>query len=336
MSSASSDLTTPFSQGDFSSLHPYIRQRLPTLLQDACDPEGSEETDTAPVMTLPHAERMMQQKIEHIFQRDDLFPLPTPSPSLSLAPLIDHTLLRANATADEVRTLYEQAVQMGFAAVCVNGCRVKECVEERKKHQQQQPSSTLPLVATVIGFPLGAAPTPAKLAETKAVLDMGADEIDMVINIGWIRDAASDSKVWRAIRREIQSIARLVHSHHEGQTRRLKVILETCLLSTEQLIDATLICVLAGADHAKTSTGFSTGGAVDWQVKLMKLIVGHATEVKASGGIRDEAAARRMVAAGATRIGCSAGMTICAAQQPTGDKATASTTSASSAPGSQY
>jgi deoxyribose-phosphate aldolase len=210
-----------------------------------------------------------------------------------IAALIDHTLLKPEATRQQVDRLCKEAREYGFASACVNpywvpvagraleGSRVKVC--------------------TVIGFPLGANLASVKAFETRKALEQGATELDMVQNIG-----ALESGDDHVVEDEIAELGNLAHAN--GAI--LKVILETCLLTEEARERACRLAVHAGADFVKTSTGFSTGGATVEDIRLMRRIVGPKVGVKASGGIRTLEAVRAMLAAGATRIGASAGVSI--------------------------
>jgi deoxyribose-phosphate aldolase len=207
--------------------------------------------------------------------------------------VIDHTLLKPEATASEVERLCDEAVQYSFASVCVNPCWV--ALASRRLH------GTEVKVCAVAGFPLGANTTAAKKYEAETARQDGAHEVDMVMNIGYIR--MSDSN---AASRDIASVAEAVHA--DGGL--LKVILETCLLSDDQKVSACRAAVEAGADFVKTSTGFSKSGATVEDIRLMRRVVGPRVGVKASGGIRTLADLKSMLAAGATRIGASAGVAI--------------------------
>jgi deoxyribose-phosphate aldolase len=221
------------------------------------------------------------------------------SPSASLdsrqgiAPLIDHTLLKPEATRPDIAQLCAEAREFGFASVCVNPCWVALAAEKL--------SGTRVQVCTVIGFPLGANETAVKVAEAQLALSQGARELDMVQNIGALRSGEVD---W--VRNEIAALAALAHS--EGAI--LKVILETALLDHDEKITACRLALEAQADFVKTSTGFSKGGATVGDVALMRRTVGPSMGVKASGGIRTLEALRQMVEAGATRIGSSSGVAI--------------------------
>lgn len=216
---------------------------------------------------------------------------------MSIAAYIDHTLLKQDAAAPQIDRLCAEAAQYHFASVCVNPWYVPRCV----KHLQ----GTGVKVCTVVGFPLGATTTESKVFETLQAVRSGAEEIDMVMNV-----CAMKSGNTRAIEQEIQALAAAVEGH-----AILKVILETCLLAEEEKILACQIAKRAGADFVKTSTGFSTGGATVADVALMRRTVGPEMGVKAAGGIRDYAAAKAMLDAGATRIGASAGIAIVQQEQ---------------------
>ena len=208
----------------------------------------------------------------------------------SIASLIDQTLLKPDATAADIARLCGEARGHQFASVCIN----PDWVRLARQHLADSPVR----VCTVIGFPLGANHTATKVAEAKLALLQGATELDMVQNIGALRSGELS-----LVQEEIRALASLAHA--EGAI--LKVILETCLLTDEQKTTACLLAVEANADFVKTSTGFSTSGATEDDVRLMRAAVGPSTGVKASGGIRSLEAVRRMVLAGATRIGTSSG-----------------------------
>ncbi len=210
-----------------------------------------------------------------------------------LAKMIDHTILKPEATEQQIYKLCKEAAENGFGAVCVNPCWVKTCVSSLEGSGVK--------VAVVIGFPLGATTTAAKRAEAAEALKSGATELDMVLNIGQLKSGLLDT-----VMKDMQSLARLAHKHGA----LLKVILETCLLSDEEKVMACKLALQAGADFVKTSTGFSTGGATVEDVALMRETVGPGLGVKASGGIRSYEDALKMVKAGANRIGCSAGIQI--------------------------
>jgi deoxyribose-phosphate aldolase len=209
-----------------------------------------------------------------------------------LARLIDHTLLKPEATEAQIRTLCAEARQYQFAAVCVNPSWVSLCAE--------LVSGSDVRVCTVIGFPLGATTTVVKVVEARDAIANGATEIDMVINIGALKSGNDD-----LVRRDIGEVVMAA----QGKAL-VKVILETALLTREEKIKACLFAKQAGADFVKTSTGFGPGGATIEDVALLRETVGKQMGVKASGGIRDRAAAVAMVAAGATRLGTSASVAI--------------------------
>ena len=208
----------------------------------------------------------------------------------SIASLIDQTLLKPEATQADIVRLCHEASPRGFASVCINPAWVRVAKDLLVDSGVR--------VCTVVGFPLGASRTETKLAEAKLALAEGAAELDMVQNIGALRSGQID-----LVQDEISQLAALAHA--EGAI--LKVILETCLLTDEEKTTACLLAVEGKADFVKTSTGFSTSGATEADVRLMRDAVGLAIGVKASGGIRTLEALRRMVLAGATRIGTSSG-----------------------------
>jgi deoxyribose-phosphate aldolase len=209
-----------------------------------------------------------------------------------LAAMIDHTLLKADATEADVRKLCAEALEFGFASVCVNPTNVALCASILRGSAVK--------VCTVIGFPLGATTPTAKAMETRDAIANGAQEVDMVINVGALKSGNYD-----LVKRDVQSVVDAA-----GGAAVVKVIIETALLSDEEKIKACLIAKYAGADFVKTSTGFGPGGATAADVELMRHTVGRSMGVKASGGIRDVDTARKMVAAGASRIGASASVSI--------------------------
>lgn len=211
---------------------------------------------------------------------------------MNYAAMIDHTLLKPEATKEQVRTICEEAVKYGFHSVCVNSSFVYYCASLLKNTDVK--------VCTVIGFPLGAMSTAGKAAEAKAAVADGAGELDMVIHVGMIK-----SGDWDYVKQDIASVVEAA----DGQAL-VKVILETCLLTDEEKEKACRICLEAGADYVKTSTGFSSGGATVEDVALMRRTVGDKAGVKASGGIRTLADVKAMTRAGASRIGASAGIAI--------------------------
>ena len=210
---------------------------------------------------------------------------------LDLAPLIEHTLLKPEATRRDIIRLCEEAKRFHFHGVCVNPVFVKEA--------QKQLTGTDCSVITVVGFPLGANITATKVEETKHVLELGANEVDMVIPIGALKDS-DYSAVWQDIRAVVEAAGPIP----------VKVIIETGLLEETEKIAACLLAERAGAAFVKTSTGFSVRGATVEDVKLMKAVVGDGLGIKAAGGIRDFQTARALVEAGSTRLGCSASVAI--------------------------
>lgn len=211
----------------------------------------------------------------------------------AIASLIDHTLLKPEAAQRDVARICDEARQFGFASVCLNPYWVPLAAEAL--------AATSVKVCTVIGFPLGANATPTKRAEADLALTQGARELDMVQNVGALRSGQLDR-----VAAEIAELAALCHS----RGAILKVILETCLLTDDEKVTASRLAAEAGADFVKTSTGFSTSGAIIADVKLMRETVGESVGVKASGGIRTLEVMREMAAAGATRIGTSSGVSI--------------------------
>ncbi len=210
-----------------------------------------------------------------------------------LAHMIDHTLLKPDATHDQIAQLCYEARKYGFASVCVNPANVKLCAQLLK-------GSGIP-VCTVVGFPLGATPTEVKVFEAQQALRDGAAEVDMVINVGALK-----SRDYELVKEDIAAVARACHAHNAI----LKVIIEAALLSDEEKVIACQLAKVAGADFVKTSTGFGPGGATPEDVALMRKVVGPEIGVKAAGGIRTYEDAQRMIAAGATRIGASASVKI--------------------------
>jgi deoxyribose-phosphate aldolase len=215
--------------------------------------------------------------------------------------LIDHTLLKPDASDADIDKLCAEAQQYDFASVCVNPHFVSRCATNLKGSNVK--------VCTVIGFPLGQTLTSVKVYETKAAIKAGAEEIDMVINISMLKQHLDIE-----FQGEIAQVKQACAGH------LLKVIIETCLLSDEEKVRACRLAVGAGADYVKTSTGFATGGATIADVALMRQTVGPTIGVKASGGIRSLEDVKAMVEAGATRIGTSSGVKIMNGQQAEGGK----------------
>ena len=210
---------------------------------------------------------------------------------MGLNKYIDHTILKATASSTDVQKLCEEAIEHEFYSVCVNGCYVVDA-----KHLLQ---GTDVKVAAVVGFPLGAMTTAAKVFEAKEAVENGAGEIDMVINIAKLKDGE-----FEFVENEIRLIKEAIGDNV------LKVIIETCYLTDEEKVKACELSLAAKADFVKTSTGFGTGGATYEDVKLMKSVVGDNAKVKASGGVRDKETAQKYVDLGAERLGTSSGIEI--------------------------
>ena len=205
--------------------------------------------------------------------------------------LFDHTLLKPEATSQQIKTLCQEAKEFDFASVCVNPDFVSLAAEELKGSDVK--------VCTVIGFPLGANKTEIKVEETRLAIEDGADEIDMVQNISWAKEGK-----WGAIKEEVAALKK------EAGDKTLKVILETCLLTKEEIRLSSIAAKEGGADFVKTSTGFSKGGAKEEDVAIMREAVGPDLGVKASGGIHHYEEVVALVKAGANRIGASACLSI--------------------------
>jgi deoxyribose-phosphate aldolase len=215
----------------------------------------------------------------------------------SLAKTIDHTLLKAIGTADQVRELCVEAKKYGFATVCVNPVWVPLCAREL--------SGSSVLVCTVIGFPLGANSPAIKAAEARLAIEQGAHEVDMVINVG-----AAKAGDWKTVEEDIREVVVAAAGAGKAGKAVVKVIIETCYLTDGEKVKACEAAMRAGANFVKTSTGFGTGGASPEDVRLMKKTVGDKLRVKASGGIRSYHDAILMLDAGADRIGASSGVAI--------------------------
>ncbi len=212
---------------------------------------------------------------------------------MSLASKIDHTLLKADATEKEVKRICAEAKEHGFAAVCIPPYFVRKCKLWLKDSEVK--------VATVVGFPLGYSHTPAKVEEARRAIDEGADEVDMVINI--IALKAGD---WNYLKNELTSAATIV----QLRGGKLKVILETGLLTEQEIIKACELCADMTVDYVKTSTGFTQVGATVETVKLLRAHLPKNIKIKASGGIREKEFALQLIEAGADRLGCSASVSI--------------------------
>ena len=210
---------------------------------------------------------------------------------MGLNKYIDHTILKATASGTDVQKLCEEAIEHEFYSVCVNGCYVVDA-----KHLLQ---GTDVKIAAVVGFPLGAMTTAAKVFEAKEAVENGASEIDMVINVAKLKDGE-----FEYVENEIRQIKEAIGDNV------LKVIIETCYLTDEEKVKACELSLVAKADFVKTSTGFGTGGATYEDVKLMKSVVGDNAKVKASGGVRDKETAQKYVELGAERLGTSSGIDI--------------------------
>ena len=219
---------------------------------------------------------------------------------MDYAKMIDHTLLKPEASREQVKKLCQEAGEYGFHSVCVNSCYVSFCADLLKDSDVK--------VCTVIGFPLGAMSPAGKAAEAAAAVKDGADELDMVINVGMIK--CGD---WEYVRQDIEGVVDAA-----GSSALVKVILETCLLTEDEKRRACRVCREAGASFVKSSTGFSTGGATAADVRLMRAAAGDSMGVKASGGIRSLKDAEEMADAGADRIGTSSGIAIVREQKGLG------------------
>ena len=210
---------------------------------------------------------------------------------MGLNKYIDHTILKATASSSDVQKLCEEAIEHEFYSVCVNGCYVADA--------KQLLQGTDVKVAAVVGFPLGAMTTAAKVFEAKEAVENGASEIDMVINVAKLKDGE-----FEYVENEIRQIKEAIGDNV------LKVIIETCYLTDEEKVKACELSLVAKADFVKTSTGFGTGGATYEDIKLMKSVVGDNAKVKASGGVRDKETAQKYVELGAERLGTSSGIDI--------------------------
>lgn len=205
--------------------------------------------------------------------------------------MIDHTVLKADTPLETVKRICDEAMEYGFASVCINPCHVAYCADYLKDSDVN--------VCTVIGFPLGANTSAVKAFETKDAIANGADEIDMVMNIGALKD-----KNYDLVRYDVKAVVEAANG------TLVKVILETCLLTEDEIKKACELCVEAKADYVKTSTGFSTRGATIEDVRIMKEAVHGKAKVKAAGGVRTPEDMVKIVAAGADRIGTSAGCSL--------------------------
>ena len=222
---------------------------------------------------------------------------------MELSQYIDHTLLKATATPNDIKKLCKEAKKHNFYAVCVNSCYVSLAADELKNSNVK--------VAAVVGFPLGASSLQTKVCEAEQCIKDGANEIDMVLNIGFLK-----SELQKQLQDEIAAVKNSIGS------RILKVILETCYLSDDEIIKACQISKQTGADYVKTSTGFGTGGATEHAVKIMVGEVGDTLKIKASGGIKDAATVKKYIAMGVSRIGTSSGIEIVTATKKDTDEHT--------------
>jgi deoxyribose-phosphate aldolase len=220
----------------------------------------------------------------------------------NVAGMIDHTMLNPDATPDQITQLCNEAKKYSFASVCVNPAYVQLC--------KKLLTGSNVKVCTVIGFPLGSTTTEVKRDETKQVIENGADEVDMVINIGQLKGGN-----FEYVEKDIRSVVSVAKRH----SVLTKVIIETALLTDKEKVEASLITKKAGADFVKTSTGFSKGGATVGDVVLMKYVVGKGVGVKAAGGIRSKEDAEAMIASGADRIGASASVKIVSGEKSDSD-----------------
>lgn len=205
--------------------------------------------------------------------------------------MIDHTLLKPESTREQIKSLCDEALEYNFKSVCINPFWVSYANDILKDSEVS--------VCTVIGFPLGANTTSMKATEAREAILNGADEVDMVINVGLLK-----SKEYDLVEEDIKAVV------EESKDKIVKVIIETCLLSDEEIVKACEISMKSGADFVKTSTGFNSAGAKAQDVNLMRKTVGDTLGVKASGGIRDLKTAREMIENGASRLGVSAGIEI--------------------------
>ncbi len=247
-----------------SSLEVLIEQALPAALRAAQSEASSTDSEAASVLT-----------------------------TAQVAAMIDHTLLKPDAGVAQIRQLCVEAIDYGFASVCVHPTWVATCVEAL--------AGTPVKTCTVIGFPQGATLASVKATETTEVLNLGAQEVDMVLNVGRLKD-----RDYLLVYADIASVAHVAQA--EGAVA--KVIIETALLTDEEKVAACIIAQQAGAHFVKTSTGFNGGGATAADIRLMRQVVGPEMGVKASGGVRTALDAINMIAAGATRIGTSGGVRI--------------------------
>jgi deoxyribose-phosphate aldolase len=278
-----------FSEQDVARIVEEVVMRVQAASQGAKGSCGCKDAESAPVKTPP---KVAPEERPHRMGLDDNQSLECGD----LAPLIDHTLLKPEATEDDVKKICREALKHQFASVCVNTAHVELCA--------QMLAGSNVRVCCVVGFPLGAMSSDSKAFETRDAVRRGAEEIDMVNNVGLLR-SGDYARVYEDVRAVVQAAA----------GRPVKVILETSLLNEDQKIAACVLSKAAGADFVKTSTGFGGGGATAEDIALMRRIVGPEMGVKASGGIRDCNIAAQMVASGATRLGASASIAIVKGQE---------------------
>jgi deoxyribose-phosphate aldolase len=285
-------------QSEFEELVRVVTEEVVRYLRGAAKPAGTEsrrDDEICPDCDLNCAEKCARKTRAVVEAGADRISC---GPSVvqleaGLAGLIDHTLLKPEATRDDIRRLCEEAARFGFASVCIHPWNVPLAAELLR--------GTKVKVCTVIGFPLGATLSQVKIYEAEEAIKLGAQEVDMVINVGALKSGQDDM-----VESDIRGVVDV--AHRSGAI--CKVILETSLLTTEEKVRASLASKKAGADFVKTSTGFSTGGATAEDVALMRAVVGSEIGVKASGGVRTLEDLKKMVCAGATRIGASASVKI--------------------------
>jgi deoxyribose-phosphate aldolase len=285
-------------QSEFEQLVRVVTEEVVRYLGGAAKPAGTEsgrDDEICPDCDLNCAEKCARKTRAVVEAGADRISC---GPSVvqleaGLAGLIDHTLLKPEATRDDIRRLCAEAARFGFASVCIHPWNVPLAAELLR--------GTKVKVCTVIGFPLGATLSQVKIYEAEETIKLGAQEVDMVINVGALKSGQDD-----VVESDIRGVVDA--AHRSGAI--CKVILETSLLTTQEKVRASLASKKAGADFVKTSTGFSTGGATAEDVALMRAVVGSEIGVKASGGVRTLEDLKKMVCAGATRIGASASVKI--------------------------
>ena len=272
------------------------RQVLLVLQDESSATNGGPSPEISAANFVQHVQPVVSAGADRIASTLGLAPVDE-----SVAPMIDHTILKPDATQDQIAQLCFEARKHQFASVCVNPSNVKLCADLLE-------GSGVP-VCTVVGFPLGATPTEVKVFETQQAINDGAIEVDMVINVGALK-----SRDYELVEEDIAAIARACHANNAI----LKVIIEAALLTDEEKVIACQLSKVAGADFVKTSTGFGPGGATPEDVALMRRVVGPSIGVKAAGGIKTKEDADRMIAAGASRIGASASVKIIGGDEAAG------------------